>query len=484
MNSDNQPIEDKRKQWEPFIEIPVEMVLAELGANPFQDGDKWKWKIEGIGNIRQNPRSSQSWKNMNTDKKGYGSVSLVMEAKNCQFKEALYFLKEHFNEQIKNFDPNLIEQLRGQQEETEYTPPERMDKYNPQVADYLIKKRGLPSSLVKNLVERGKIYGNRKVFLDKENNTSREYGEVRCVFISPLAGELRGMGDEGFKGCCLGSQTEVSGFMVLRESAVNEKVVALVEAAIDALSYNAMFPGRSAVSTNGSGRFRLQYRLAIDAIETGYAVSVAFDADKPGDLAAQKLVNALFLRKFLSAQLKVSPESVDEWIVSDDINIVVHPSPHHLWWKPKNQGFDGTKQPVLVSKIVEKDEIDERTGRNKKDTVWYDSGEKSEPVVEIQIRNPVHDLLKRGVVKYSVTEKVVRYIHNNFKMIRERPVKSKDWNEDMILLKEDYRLDYEQSAKDGFKFGVPQLPEDYDSLVNSFSKTPKVSKQKNIKLGN
>lgn len=482
MNNNDQTPEDKKKQWDPFVEIPVELVLAELGADPSQDGDKWKWKIEGIGNIRQNPRVPQSWKNMNTDTKGYGSISLVMHAKNCQFKEALYFLKEHFSEQIKNFDPALIEQLRGQQEETEYTPPERMDKYNQQVADYLIRKRGLPTSLIKGLVEQGKIYGNKKVFEDRNDNTTREYGEIRCVFISPLAGELRGIGEEGFKGCCLGSQTEVSGFMVLREEKVNEKVVALVEAAIDALSYRTMFPGRSAVSTNGSGRFRLQYRLALDAIETGYAVSAAFDADKPGDLAAQKLVNALFLRKFLSAQLKVSPETVDEWIISDDISIVVHPSPHHLWWKPNGQEFDGTQQSVFVSKIVEKDEIDEKTGRNKKDTVWYDSGEKSDPIVEIQIRNPVHDLLKRGTVKYPITEKVVKYIHKNLKVVRERPVKTKDWNEDMLLLKEEYRIDYEQAVKDNFEFGIPSLPEDYAPLVNSFGKAPKVSKQKKIKL--
>lgn len=421
--------EKRDKLIEELKSIDIKLVLAALGGIDGQDGDPTKWKLPGSGNIIT---KGQSWKNVNNEKKGFGGIGLVMMQEDLPFMEAAQWLVNRFGETIS-------EDMKGDlniQEKKDFTPPTNAPYYINIVRNYLTNERGLPPILIDKLITEGKIYADPN---------------KRCVFISQAAAELRSTGveenGEVFKGCCIGSQTDFSGFRVMFEKNANEETIALVEAAIDSLSYNAMFPGRFALSTNGSGRFLLQYKITTEALDNEWKLKAAFDADWAGDYAAQKLFNAIFIREVLPEMLDVNTETVDEWILDTNITFKILNSPHMNFF---NEGWEAIKDKYV--------EVDSTNEKGEPTTIMENHGDKSEPEIHITVGKNLHPLLTKGEKILKVSLDKYEYIINELGLARERPVNSKDWNEDMILLGSKFLMDYEECAKKEFT-QVPELPD-------------------------
>lgn len=410
--------------------IDIKLVFEELNAESNQDGDSSKWKISGVGNIIT---KNQSWKNVNNEKKGFGGIGLVQMALDMSFNQSLAWLVERFGE---NISDDMKADLNAITEKKEFTPPINAPYYIDIVKDYLVAERGIPSALVDKLINEGKIYADPN---------------KRCVFISNAAAELRSTGVEPdgkiFKGCCVGSQTDLSGFRVMFENNVKEECISLVEAAIDSISYNAMFPGRFTFSTNGSGRFLLQYKITTEALDNNWKLKAAFDADWAGDLAAQKLFNAVYLRTYLSKFLKVDPEVVDEWILDNNIGFKIQESPHLNFF---NEGWEESKKKLV--------EVAQKSEDGKVALVMEDHGEFSEPEIIIKVEKDLHANLTKGEKTFKVNLNEYKNIIDNVGLARERPLYRKDWNEVMKLLGLNFVMDYNDCAKKGFNT-VPALPD-------------------------
>lgn len=421
---------ERAKLREELNSIDITEVLDKLGAESHQDGDPSKWKIHGVGNIIH---KGNGWLNVNTNVKGYGGINLIKMALNLEYEhQAISWMIEQFGESISD---DIKVSNEGYKENV-FTPPEENPRNINNVRRYLSEKRGVPIELVDDLIN------SRKLYADDNNN---------CVFLSKASAEVRSVFGS-FKGCCEGSNVNNSGFYVMLKPKASEKTIALVEAAVDALSYNALFPGRLSYSTNGSGRFFLQYDILIESLERNTKVKAAFDADWAGDEAAQRLFNALFIRKLLPHKFKnhenpITAENIDEWIKEGSITFEIENSPHYNFF---NEGWQPEKKQ-LDMEIIKDEE-----GKLKK--IAVDNGKIAAPTVTIKISQDIHPELKRGTMNFIVGTGAYEGIINKMGFARERPLNKKDWNEELLLLGSKYLLEYSQSHKKDFTI-VPKLPD-------------------------
>ena len=430
--------------FERYKAIRLSEVLERLGGHPNQDGDPSKWKIDGIGNIIT---KGQRWQNVHTEvDKGYGGPSIAKHVLGMEnHVDGLRWMIKEFGEE---FGDNL---LSDELEEgpKDFSPPERFPDISDKVADYLIHDRFLPAHLVGELIRSGNVYGSHPWYEAEKRYITHV---TRCVFLGPASAELRDTTPDGFKGCCDGSQTDASGFSVRPVAAVAENIVAMTEAAIDAISYRALFPGRFVMSTNGAGRFLLQYRIAREAVERGFGVRMALDADMPGDVPSQKLFNAFYLRKALAHHLKLTEAHIDEWLEAGDLVIQVDHSPHHLFF---NTGWEPSLE-VKTARFV--------PGEDGPTKVWEANGEMAKPSIRIDVRRELHERLKRGEMTLTVSEAGFNYVVEKLNIKRDRPIHAKDWNEELKRLGSRFALEYDELARQGFARGVPALPPELEAF--------------------
>lgn len=440
--------------------VRLSEVLARLGADPNQDGDKSKWKIPGLGNIIT---KGQMWKNVQTEvDKGFGGVDIVAHALFSTLERGPARMKA-LDWMMKEFGEEFGDDLLAEDMDTgpkDFSPPERFPGIADRVADYLVEERGLPSSLVAEVIKNGTVYGSHPWSEERREYFTRI---TRCVFLGPASAELRDTTPDGFKGCCDGSQTDSSGFSVRPADQVPEYLVGLTEAAIDGLSYRALFPGRFAMSTNGAGRFLLQFRTAREAVERGLGVRLALDADPAGDLAAQKVFNAFYVRKALGHHLGVPEEKVDEWLTEGDVIIDVDKSAHHLFF---NHGW----APEL--RVSRGDLVQGEKGLEK---AWTPTDEMAKPSIRLNVRKDVHPKLLRGEMTLTVGQAGFEYVTKTLNVRRDRPVLAKDWNEVLKRLGAGYGQDYDDKARQGFARGVPALPPELEAFRRAPEETARPS---------
>lgn len=409
--------------------IDITEVLELLGAEGNQDGDSKKWKIHGVGNIIH---KGNRWQNANTSISGYGGIQLAKMALGLEFEhQAITWMIERFGESI----PDDIKVSAEENKETVFNPPEENPSNIDAVRKYLTEKRGVPLLLVNELINSGKIYAD-----DNKN----------CVFLSKSSAEIRSTYGN-FKGCCEGSNVNGCGFYVMLKPNASEDTVALVEAAVDSLSYNALFPGRLAYSTNGAGRFFLQYDILLEALNRDCKVKAAFDADWAGDESAQRLFNALFIRKALPHKLRestqpITSENVDQWIKEGSITFHIKNSPHYNFF---NEGWSKDK------KLFDEEIVQDEDGKPK--NIMVDNGKMSHPTISIEIAKDLHPEIKRGKMDFLVGPVAYEGITDKVGFSRERPLNAKDWNEELILLGGKYLMDYANAYKKDFDI-TPQLP--------------------------
>ena len=392
--------------------IPLAQTLEALGALPNQDRDRNKWKLPGLGNIVV---KGQRWMNGNLHLPGFGSVALVKHGLDIMDTpkadtQAMKWLAERFPDVLAEDWTGPAEE--DEEEEKGFAPPERADEQIEAVKDYLISKRGLPAAQIDREVAAGRLYAT--VARQKNDETNQWSDDVRAVFVGPGSAELRSTDPKGFKGCCTGSDSERSGYQVMFQGE-SDRVLGIVEAAVDALSYNALHPGRYTFSTNGAGRFDLQYKLTLEAWANGFTTALATDADLAGDEAAQNVFNALFLRDHLAQEAGVTPEQVDEWILARRILIAPPVSPHQLFmgdaaresWPVRRQMVD----PANPEKVIS-----------------VDTGEVAPPTLGWRLTKACGPL-KLGRYDRVMTAEDTRRVLDTYRIYRDRPEHVKDWNE-------------------------------------------------------
>lgn len=437
------------------LDLVFDMLANEKGLDvyPNQDGDSSKWKIASQGNIITH---GQTWQNTMTYKKGFGGISLAMMALDLEFGQALDWMVAKFGDVLDDSMKADLDAL-DQQEAIIFSPPDADETATGLARKYLIGKRGLPASLIDREINHGLnetglpggLYGAHPV--DSQGRPIQTRYNV--IFRGPASAEVRGIEGSDFKGCLGGSLPEHSGYRVPHAGA-GEPIVAMTEAAIDALSYHTLFPGRFVISTNGSGsRFPLQYKLASEMVAREYGIRAAFDADSAGDFPAQRLCNAFILRKILAHQLKVDEDQIDEWFLNETIDFLPSESPHensfNLGWQPE--------LPKFELKLEKGDD-------GQLHQVWVDTGTFAPPCMRIAIKKDLHEKWGRTSEKViPIGERAFAYIVNELNIRRDRPVLTKDWNEDLMELGSSYIQKYEVCAKEGFKT-LPVLPAQFEAM--------------------
>ena len=396
MSTNDNKNQEKDKKPHPANTLPLESVLEYFGADSNQDKQKDKWKLHGYGNILV---KGVKWYNVNEETGGVGAISLTMHALGYPtkdkegFKKALDLLTEEFSDAIDWDNPDYSQYTQSQSEpKKEFAPPERMDEFVPNVKDYLINTRQIPAYIIDKLVDDGLIYAGQY---------------KNCIFLGPESAEVRSTENEfgaGFSGCSAGSDTENSGFIAprMKKPENGRTILALGEAAIDALSYLALNPEAHAISSNGAGRFVLQYKLAKEAIENNSDIVFAFDADEPGDKAAQKVFNSFYVREYLARRYEIKRELIDEWLIDKKIKVVFAKKED----RDSKDMFFGLGMPFKKSSvtfIIDPENTDQSI----------------HPDIEIdkEITIPMHP-------------KGVNILLNQMNLKRARPILTKDWNEE------------------------------------------------------
>lgn len=429
--AENKYIQLTEEQLKNLNEIKLPQIYAFLGGN-IDPKTKYSSARVKIGDFRIISKY-QAWEIVHGgSQKGYGGIELVKVILGLDnYYKAAKLLLKHFGDDPEQYDKITDEELM-KSGKSDFSPPDEASYNIEYVKNYLVKERGIPSELINQLVENGKIYADNK---------------RNCVFIGPASAEIRSTEGNDFKGCSAGSQGDISGFTVLQNLNANENVVALVEGAIDAISYNALYPGKFALSSNGIGKFEIQYKAAIEAISNQFKLYLAHDADLPGDEGSQRLFNSLLVRRHMRKHFGVNYLDYDRAVLSEKVVFDVELSPHHLFINNEN-----VESQYLIY------EKKESVNNDVKDVEWINTNKLGK--IEVKVKFNVD--LTNG--KLPINTPLVIYPElseiNLIKKVvkRHRPKKFKDWNDELKFLGNSYITDYNKCFKENF-VKVPKLPD-------------------------
>lgn len=408
---------------------------------------KDKWKISSGNVIFTEDQRWQFVSGTSSDMKGRFGLKIVENELGLNPFQVIDWYTENFgfvyDENLKIGDEFLSSDYVGKgKNRNVFSPPFRNDENWNDVFRYLNEERNIPSTILNQLFEQGKLYADTN---------------SRCIFLSNASAEIRGTpasSDPGFKGCSVGGQADVSGFSVMPQLNANESVIAITEAAIDAISYNVLYPGRYVFSSNGSGRFELHYKVAIEGLTNGFRISMATDADMAGDVAAQKIFSAFLSRnhiyeKYSKDHPELTYKEIDKAIISGHIIMKVDESPHHLYFN--EIGNDKTlkdKYPVYEKMPNERGVME-----------WQDTGNISEKEFAYKIFPGAFDFIEETVEETIKVDNTAIYnLLQRYNLLRDRSVNAKDWNEELKILGTEYSNMFNKCMANDFK-ELPEIPD-------------------------
>lgn len=285
--------------------ISLTSVLEYIGATPNEDNQKGKWKIHDNGdNVAVTGQLWHSWKE---SEGGHGAISFTMyylasinnwnlkvdESRKSARRAAISYLKEAFGiEDLSKYSSNELENIVFKEP---FAMPHAIEEKIDVVKSYLNEKRALPLWVINKQIKGGYLFAgfpsdwkqpkelrspellsNDRVWATflSSNGTAAEMRAVQLSSSDPLAKLL-----------AKGSDKELGGFVLKAEKELNEKTLTALEAAIDSMSYHAIYPGRIATSCMGVN-FNLAIKLAKQAFERDYVFELGFDNDLAGNEAA------------------------------------------------------------------------------------------------------------------------------------------------------------------------------------------------------
>lgn len=244
----NTDLEDARRREKEAAaqlrSLPLEQVAQALGcfqSKKLLEKDVKMWESPA-GKIRID---GPKFFNHEEGKGGGGAFDLVMHINNCNYAQALAFLRDEFDPAaaVQAAADAARMQAQAQIEKAAPAPfqaPQNVEERWPRVRHYLTEVRSLAASLVDRLKEQGWIgadFRNNAFFLKVLGNRT-------------TAAELRGTGQSQFKGSRGRSSEGV--FPVIE----GKTRLAVCESAIDAISYVQLHPGSSAIATGGTGKWQ------------------------------------------------------------------------------------------------------------------------------------------------------------------------------------------------------------------------------------
>jgi hypothetical protein len=229
--------------------------------------DKKKWHTpKGIISV-----NGPKFINWTLETGGGGAIDLAIHLNNIEFKEAVIWLSD-------NFSLSFAQQSSSKQTHSlKYSLklPQKDDKNLQLITRYLCDERCIPQELINNLIQSGKLYADVRgnavfILLGKEKKI--------------VGAELRGTRNTQWRGMAPGSRKKLGCFYIIGSN--NRKMV-LCESAIDAASCFVLYPEYTAISTSGAipNPAWLQ-----NFINKGCKIYCGYDADKTGDMIAEKMV--------------------------------------------------------------------------------------------------------------------------------------------------------------------------------------------------
>jgi hypothetical protein len=205
------------------------------------------------------------WFDHSAGQGGGGAVDLIMHLKHLPFMAACSYLNNASGE----LSPTIHTAAATTRAARATRPPAANNDHLPAVLDYLTIQRGLNVKLIEWCINRGFIYA------DSRRNCVFMYGEKGA--------ELRGTGSMQWRSIY---GTIEHGFILPARNAVG---VAVLESAIDALSYRQLHHDVIAVSIAGNSNHRIINQAIGIAKANNLPVLSAFDNDSGGNIADKTL---------------------------------------------------------------------------------------------------------------------------------------------------------------------------------------------------
>jgi hypothetical protein len=255
--------QDIRNRADRVRGIPLQEVLLLAGAKRDRY-DQAKWHTPK-GTISCTAAKFMNW---NQSVGGGGAIDLAMHLNNLGFKAAVEWLCHHFQ------DLDGQAPLAPARTTELILPPEDPAKL-PAVKRYLTDHRSIAPSLIRRLIECGRLYADTRgnaVFplLEKENRF--------------VGAEIRATSSMRWRGMAPGSQRDLGYFSVPAPGATT---VILCESAIDAISCLELYPCCLCVSTSGA---RANPNWLYSLIREHREIYCGFDSDSTGETAARNMM--------------------------------------------------------------------------------------------------------------------------------------------------------------------------------------------------
>lgn len=195
---------------------------------------------------------------------GGGAINLAMHLYAMSFNDAVKWLESI------DLSSVSVTKSKATPKQSNSVIPVRFDSNLSHVMDYLTIKRGINAQLVAWCVDKGMIYA------DGYKNAVFMYGKTGC--------ELCGTGNRKWKGA---RGTIEHGFL-LPSKDIELAGIALVESAIDALSYRQL-KKRAVVAIKGSSNDKIMRDIVQYTKTKNVTIFSAFDNDKAGNSAHDNL---------------------------------------------------------------------------------------------------------------------------------------------------------------------------------------------------
>jgi hypothetical protein len=247
-------------------EIPLTHVMARAGAvRDRYDKNKWHTS-EGTISV-----TGQRFMNWNLNKGGGGAIDLVIHLYRFDFKAAIVWLEKNSRYSIDNQPP-----LDPPGKPAIFMPPLKCDQNLPSVINYLTFHRKIPQTLLYRLIDSGKLYADIK-----SNAVFLLLGKEKKV----VGAELRGTSQKRWMGMSKGSRKDLGAFSV---KALAPRNIVICESAIDAISYHALHPDCTAVSTSGATPAPA---WLTSLVNRDVEIYCGFDKDKTGNANANEMIH-------------------------------------------------------------------------------------------------------------------------------------------------------------------------------------------------
>jgi hypothetical protein len=238
------------------------------------------------------------WFDHEAKRGGGGAIDLIMHVQGLTFMKACNFLSNVSGgiDAVTHTTPTKVPNKKPT------TPPKADNSKLSLVTAYLTNKRHLNPDLVQWCIDRGMIYADSR---------------ANCVFRYGANGsELRGTGSVQWR---VFYGVKDSGFIL---PAKNAQFIAVLESAIDTLSFRQLFSDSIAVSIAGDGNHAIINQAVEIAKAKGLIILSGFDNDNGGDIANKALCECAY-RHGVDVQQR-RPQHGKDW------------NEQLKWWVSKN----------------------------------------------------------------------------------------------------------------------------------------------------